>query len=220
MTVSYMVQSRLFQDLLDRRGDTMRGSGHWARYLIGWPASTQGTRYTYTLEKEWTHLPKFHEKARQLLDAFGRRSDAGLITRDVLEFSEDAIAKWISLTNNTESMLQPCGYLSDIKDFASKAVEITGRVAALLHVFSGQEGKISVDTLERAIAIVGWHLEEFKRIFSPGAGIPQEHADALKLEDYLYDNYWCRGFTFAQKNLVLKTVRCVRRHDWMLQSSV
>ena len=204
MTVSYMVQSRLFQDLLDRRGDTMRGSGHWARYLIGWPASTQGTRYTYTLEKEWTHLPKFHEKARQLLDAFGRRSDAGLITRDVLEFSEDAIAKWISLTNNTESMLQPCGYLSDIKDFASKAVEITGRVAALLHIFSGQEGKISVDTLERAIAIVGWHLEEFKRIFSPGAGIPQEHADALKLEDYLYDNYWCRGFTFSQKNLVLK----------------
>ena len=204
LTVAYMVQSQIFQNLLDRKGDSMRGSGHWARYLIGWPASTQGTRYTYSLDRQWIHLPKFHEISYRLLEEFDRRSRAGAMTRDVLEFSEDAIAKWISLTNNTESMLQPCGYLSDIKDFASKAVEITGRVAALLHVFSGQEGKISVDTLERAIAIVGWHLEEFKRIFSPGAGIPQEHADALKLEDYLYDNYWCRGFTFAQKNLVLK----------------
>lgn len=39
--------------------------------------------------------------------------------------------------------------------------------------------------------------------FSP-AVIPQEQRDAQVLEHYLFVNYWCRGFTFAQKNLVLR----------------
>ena len=95
VTVSYMVQREVLKELLERRGAVMRGSGHWARYLIGCPASTQGTRYTYRLDKEWRHLPKFHERVRELLDEFGRRVDAGMIERTTLEFSEDAIPRWI-----------------------------------------------------------------------------------------------------------------------------
>jgi len=204
VTVSYMVQRRVLKELLDRRGDVMRGSGHWARYLIGCPASTQGTRYIYDIDNQWCHLPKFHERMRELLDEFGHRLDAGVLGRTILEFSDDAIVSWIDLTNQTESMLRPWGYMHDIKDFASKALEIAGRVAALLHVFSKQEGKISVDTLNRAVAIVEWHLHEFKRLFSPEIAIPQEHADAQVLEHYLFVNYWCRNFAFAQKNLVLR----------------
>lgn len=214
VTVSYMVQRQVLKELLDRRGDVMRGSGHWARYLIGCPASTQGTRYTYHLNKDWHHLPKFHERMRELLDEFGRRVDAGVAERTTLEFSDDVHPRWIELANHTETMLQPWGYMHDIKDFASKALEIAARVAALLHVFSKQEGKISVDTLNRAIAIVEWHLHEFKRIFSPTT-IPQEHVDAQVLEHYLFLNYWCRNFTFAQKNLVLRNgpVRPASRLD-------
>lgn len=203
VTVSYMVQRRVLKELLDRRGDVMRGSGHWARYLIGFPASTQGTRYTYRLEKEWCHLPKFHERMRELLDEFGRRIDAGAVERTTLEFCDDAIPRWIEMTNYTESLLQPSGYLHDIKDFASKALEIAARVAALFHIYSKQEGKISVDSLNRAIGIVEWHLHEFKRIFSP-VEIPQEHRDAQVLEHYLFVNYWCRNYLFAQKNMVLR----------------
>lgn len=203
VTVSYMVQRQVLKELLDRRGDVMRGSGHWARYLIGCPASTQGTRYTYHLDKEWLHLPKFHERMRELLDEFGRRVEAGMVDRTTLEFCDDAIPRWIEVTNRTESMLQPWGYLHDIKDFASKALEIAARIAALLHVYSKQEGKISVESLNRAIIIVEWHLHEFKRIFSPMA-IPQEHRDAQVLEHYLFVNYWCRNYNFAQKNMVLR----------------
>lgn len=218
VTVSYMVQRQVLKELLDRRGDVMRGSGHWARYLIGCPASTQGTRYTFHLDKEWCYLPKFHERMRELLDEFGRRVDAGVVERTTLEFSDDAIPRWIELTNETETMLQPWGYMHDIKDFASKALEIAARVAALLHVFSKQEGKISVESLNRAIAIVDWHLHEFKRIFS-SASVPQEHRDAQVLEHYLYVNYWCRSFTFAQKNLVLRNgpVRPASRLDAALE---
>jgi hypothetical protein len=218
VTVSYMVQRQVLKELLDRRGDVMRGSGHWARYLIGCPTSTQGTRYTYNLDREWHHLLKFHELVREQLDELGKRIDAGVTERTTLEFSDDAIPLWIEMTNRTESMLQPLGYLRDIKDFASKALEIAARVAALLHVFSRQEGRISAETLNRAITIVEWHLHEFKRIFSP-ATIPQEHRDAQALEQYLFVNYWRQNFTFAQKNLVLRNgpIRPASRLDAALE---
>ncbi|QBY54466.1 YfjI family protein [Cupriavidus oxalaticus] len=216
VTVAYMVQRQVLKQLLDRRGDVMRGSGHWARYLVGCPASTQGTRFTFQLDNDgWCHLPKFHARTRELLGELGRRVDAGTLERMTLEFSEDAIARWIYHSNHVESMLSPSCYLHDIKDFASKVVEITGRVAGLLHVYSMQEGKISVDTLDRAVAIVDWHIDQFKQIFSPEAAIPQEQADAQVLENYLHTQYWSRNLTFAQKNLVLRNgpVRPASRLD-------
>lgn len=216
VTVSYMVQSAVLEDLLERRGNIMRGSGHWARYLVGWPASTQGTRYTYHLKQTWHHLPRFHERVTELLDEYGRRVDAGVVERTTLAFSEEATARWIELMNQTESQIAPWGNWHDIKDFASKMVEITGRVAAILHVFSKQEGKkISVDTLNRAVAIIGWHLQEFKRIFSPQCVMPQAEVDAQKLEGYLHSQYWKRGFQAAAKNEVLHNgpVRPVSRLD-------
>lgn len=216
VTVSYMVQSQVLQKFLDRRGDIIRGSGHWARYLVAWPASTQGFRSCLHLQNtEWHDLEKFHELMRQLLDEFGRRVDAGVTTRATLEFSQEAIVRWTEIANHVERDIGPRGHLHDIKDFASKFMEIAGRVAALLHIFSEQEGKISDATLERAVRIVEWHADEFKRIFNPEGGVPQELADAQVLEKYLHNQYWCMGLRFAQKNLVLKNgpIRPVSRLD-------
>jgi len=205
VVVSLMVQYPVLQDLLDKRGKVLRGSGFWARYLIGYPESTIGKHHVFNLDqKKLVHLPKFHERMRELLDEFAQRIDDGnLIKHTELEFSDDAKALWLDVGNQIESMLHPLGYLHDIKDFASKSLEIAGRVAALLHVFSKQEGKISKDTLNSAVTIMGWHQQEFKRIFSPQS-IPQEQLDAQVLEYYLTANYWSRGFSSAQKNLVLR----------------
>lgn len=204
VTVSFMIQPQVLEELLHRRGKYLRGSGHWARYLIAYPASTQGTRFMYKLDNEWIHLPKFHARIRELLDESGRRIDAGKVERVTLEFDEDAMAKWLVFANTIESQLIPLGYLHDINDFASKSMEIAGRIAALFHVFSKQEGKISVDTLNRAVSIVDWHLHEFKRLFSPELAIPQEQADAQVLESFLYTRFWCQNFNYVLKNVVLK----------------
>ena len=204
VTVSFMIQPLVLEEYLHKRGKYMRGSGHWARYLMAYPASTQGTRFTYDLKKEWVHLPKFHARMRELLDEFGRRSDVGVKERSILEFDEDARSSWVEFSNKIESQLTPLGYLHDIKDFASKSMEVVGRIAALFHVFSKQEGKISVDTLNRAVSIVDWHLHEFKRLFSPEFAIPQEQADAQVLEEYFYTKLWNRNYSFTLKNAALK----------------
>jgi hypothetical protein len=82
---------------------------------------------------------------------------------------------------------------------------IVGRVAALMHKFSKQAGKISVDTFKRAWMIVDWHMHEFKRIFSPQmqGGVPQVQGNAQTLEEYLHRAYRCRGHQVAPKNNVL-----------------
>ncbi|MFV8624996.1 YfjI family protein [Ralstonia nicotianae] len=215
VTLSYQVQSAVLNDLLRRRGDVMRGSGHCARYLVAYPPSTQGTRIKYRLDGEFCHLPKFHKRLREVLDEWERRINAGATERTILEFAEDAIRRWVVLANELESSLGPDGPQHDIKDHISKALEITGRVAALLHVFSRQEGAISVDTLGRAVDIVAWHIGEFKRIFSPDHAVPQEHGDAEVLARHLWDRYARWNRWVVPKNGVLRNgpVRPVSRLD-------
>lgn len=205
-TVSFMVQEAVLEKYLERRGKVVRGSGHWARYLVAWPASTQGYRFMSFDDSVWEHLPQFHARLVELMDEYDRRRESGDLEPEILEFDDDARAMWITVSNHIEAQLQPLQYLSDIKDFASKSMEIVGRIAALFHKFSKQEGKISVDTLNRACQIIEWHLHEFKRIFSPKTDYPppQGVVDAETLETYLYRVYWLKRATVAQKNCVLQ----------------
>jgi len=205
VSVSFKAHPRIFEELNDRRSGLMRSTGNWARCLIGCPGSTQGTRFTYSLEQEWKKLPKFHARMRWLLEEYDRRVVSGHIERELLEFTEDAKRKWVIYSNQIEHMLQPTGYLHDVKDFASKAMEIACRVAAVLHVFSGQVGQISAESLERAMKIIEWHMHEFKRIFAPHANVDRVQVDVQTLGQFLYRRYWCNGVSIVAKNEVLKS---------------
>lgn len=204
VTVAIMTQWEIFEEFVEKHGKAARGSGHWARYLVGKPASTQGMRFMSHADPIWVHLPVFHERETELLDEYARRIDAGKVDRKLIEFSPEAKSRWIELVNQTEAMIQPWGYLSDIKDFASKAMEIAGRVAAQMHHFTKQEGKITVDTLQRAVRIMEWHLHEFKRIFSQQFEIPRIQREMQVLIRYLHSNYWMHGSRKALRNDVLR----------------
>jgi len=202
VAVSLLVQPSAFKELNDDKGENLRGSGHWARYLIGWPESTQGTRYTNTLEHDWKFLPQFHVKMKQVLEEHAERKKLGNDERKVLKFTERAKVRCLELINKTEELIGPWAYFSDIKDAASKAVEVMGRIAALLHVFSGEEGDVSLETLDRAVELYNWHAEEFKRIFSTEAAVTPAMADAHTLENYLLRTVWNSGYTWVKKNQV------------------
>lgn len=204
LTMSIMVQPIVLKDYLRRHGDLARGSGFWARMLVGAPASTQGWRFVYWYNEQWVHLHGFHARVKELLEEYDRRLADGPIKREVLEFSPDAVARWIGMSNQIEAMLQPFGYLNDIKDFASKAMEITGRIAALLHFFTKIEGKISSNALHCAFSIVGWHIDEFKRLFGQNLGTTEIQSDAKALEFYLHTRHYQGGPPTAPRNAVLR----------------
>lgn len=193
VSIWIMTQEEVLTAYCEKRGKLAKGSGHWARYLVGFPLTTKGTRWVPLDEPIWEHLPKFHERIRELLVQFQDMMASGKIELEVIEFSEDAKARWIQQANNTEWMIRPGEYMSDIDDFASKTMELVARLAASMHFFAGDGGKISLDTLERAIEIVAWHVGEFKRLFAAKPVMQQEQVDAFDAAMWLRTRIW-RGW--------------------------
>ncbi|CAJ9727237.1 Uncharacterised protein [Burkholderia pseudomallei] len=203
VSVSFMVQSAVLEAFLERRGKVMRGSGNWARYLVAWPESTQGSRFMPYMEPVWHYLPVFHARMIELVAERERQLASGHIEVDVIEFDDDARVAYVNLQNHLEPMLRPMQFLNDIKDFASKAAEMTGRLAGLFHKFSAQQGKITGDMFHRAWAIVEWHMLEFKRIFSPPAIPLQAEQDADVLLPNLHTELNRRGVNeIAESDIV------------------
>ncbi|MBS7459049.1 DUF3987 domain-containing protein, partial [Coralloluteibacterium stylophorae] len=203
LTISMMVQEKVFKAFMDKRGEIARASGHLARYLVAWPASTQGFRFMSLKDPVWEHLPRFHDRAAELLAAAHKRQTSGDHSRKKLSFTPEAKELWVRTQNDIEPRLHQSGDLASVRDFASKSMEITGRVAAILHHFSGQEGDcISMETLERALDVVGWHFDEFISLFGDKNDEPEHVKDVRTLGRYLWSRYWQAGFGMAMRNEV------------------
>jgi len=202
VSVSIMTQKAPLQAYMEKRGSVAKGSGHWARYLVGWPASTQGFRWVNPNEQQWEHLPNFHARISELLRKHQAMIESGMITRELIEFSDDAKARWFALASETEVLLREGQYLSDINDFASKVMEILARLAAALHYFGGEGGRITLDTLERSFAIINWHVGAYKTLFSPQFVVPQDQLDAQAIARYLRLHSWLgpTSDTYVPKN--------------------
>ena len=190
MTIFIQTQTKVFNRYMERHGDIARSSGHFARYLVGWPTSTQGYRTVSYNELSWEHLPQLHTVYTTMIDRYQAMVRTGRIVRTVVEFGDDAKARWFDIAVRTESMLRPGDYLNDIHDFGAKAMENVGRVAALFHYISGEKGAITLDTLNRAFAVVSWHIDEAKRLFSADFVQPQDVVDAQAIAWYLRKRHW------------------------------
>jgi hypothetical protein len=205
VTLSFMVQQEVFADFMSKRGELARATGHWARYLVAFPTSTQGFRWMSLQEPVWTHLVKFHQRVIDLLEAANTRRLSGDVSRRRLVFSPEAKELYVHVQNYVEPQLKPGGPLSRVRDFASKCLEISGRVAAIFHHFSGQEGNIiSRETFQRAVDVVRWHLSEAMRLFGSSDEMSQDLKDVINLRLYLHRQYWTNGFAQAPRNDVRK----------------
>jgi len=215
-TISIMVQPHVLNKFLAKHGALAHGSGHWARYLIARSPSIQGFRPPILSDRTHVDLVPFHARVAELLRDYLEKAKAGSITRDVLEFDDAAKRLWVNIASNVEMDIQPGCYLHDIGDFASKYMDIVGRIATLLHYFeantesfsadsharAAQIGKISTDTLQRAEEIAVWHLHEYKSVFSLEIQRSPEQIDADSVFDYLDRKYFRRDCLEVSKNLV------------------
>lgn len=200
ITVAFAIPPAQFFDMGKKKIDMLRASGYFARTLFCYPRSTQGTRYVKEVNTDFRYLRAFHQIIEKCLHKYGEQIDSGRVHRDCLEFSAEAFLTWARLVNHAEDYIKPGAVFSEMKDVASKAVEMMCRVAALLHIFSGQTGKIAQSTLESAANIVDWYMEEFRRIFTPGLLIPVEQQYANLLYDFLARKLAEEGITQYEKN--------------------
>jgi len=201
-TISIMVQPAVLSKFLAKHGAITHGSGHWARYLIARSPSIQGYRDPATINPELVDLVPFHNRIVELLVRYLEKSKDTAFQRDVLEFDDNAKLLWFHIASNVEDDIKPGRYLSDIGDFASKYMDIVGRISAILHYFEDMPGKISRDTLARAEEIASWHLHEYKQVFSLENQRSPEQIDADTVYGYLYSRCFRRNRMSVSKNYV------------------
>jgi len=221
VSISMMVQEAVLMMSVSKRGNLFRHSGHAARYLFANPPSKQGYRMQFLLDHKWECLGEFHRRLQDFLDQFEAKRNAGDLEHEVMTFSEDATKLWKERAYEVEGLIRTGGAWCEIRDFASKALEHTGRVAALLHKFCRQDGPISADTFARAWQIVSWHAEEFKRLFTEQPEELKFKADVETLTRHLHTAYYLQNMNGVPKNVLLRTgpLRPVSRLtaalDWM-----
>lgn len=185
LTMGLAVQADTVRNFFDNSRGLARGTGFLARFLVAWPTSTQGTRLFKEPPAAWPKLTLFSERITQLLNKFPELNEAGGISPITLDFSNDAKKSWVDFHNDVESELKQGGDLTDAKDVASKAADNVARLSALFHLYEWQSvGAINQDLVERAIAIVTWHLYEAKRFLNQIA-IPEHINNSIKLDDYI-----------------------------------
>jgi putative DNA primase/helicase len=185
LTFGLMVQPEALRGFLERAGTLPRGSGFIARFLIAWPASTQGTRGYRVAPATMPAVDRFGARVRELLEMpLLTHADGGLQPAE-LALSPAAHAAWVQAHDRIERALASGGELSDIRDVAAKAAENIARLAALFHVLAhGPVGVIDTDDVHAASNVIRWHLYEARRLLSD-LDISTDLAAAIRLDNWL-----------------------------------
>ncbi|WP_185640695.1 DUF3987 domain-containing protein [Burkholderia sp. Bp9142] len=189
LTVALQVQEATIRNFFEKSGTLARGMGFWARFLLAWPKSTQGTRLFKEAPESWPYLAMFNQRIEAILRTPTPMDGVGRLQPQLLMLSPDAKAEWVAFHDAVEVQLRDGGELFDVRDVASKAADNTARLAALFHVFSGTTGPIDADSLKQASSIVAWHLSEAKRFFAELV-LSDEEINAARLDSWLIEQ--CR----------------------------
>ena len=184
LTLNLMMQPLLLEQLGGQSIGIHRQSGFLARCLMAYPKSSMGNRFYQEPPDDFSYLESLENRLQDCLDVSKKLTQAGCINLPTLHMSVEAKKHWVHFFNETESGVSHHGQWSNIKDFASKAPENVVRLAALFHLYSGNEGDINSEHMEQAIAIISWHLFETRRIFSMRSE-KEEILEAQRLLDWL-----------------------------------
>jgi putative DNA primase/helicase len=165
LTFGVMVQPEAWRGFMARSGALPRGTGFIARFLIAWPASTQGQRLYRPAPTEMPTVEQFNRRIRELLDLPLTTDANGGLVLPVLDLSPAAHREWVQAHDTIEHQLGSDGSYAPIRDVAAKAAENIARLAGLMHLLEhGPVGAIGRECVESATRLVLWHLQEAHRL--------------------------------------------------------
>lgn len=212
LTVAFMTQPAAFGSFVSHNGEILRGSGLWARFLVGKPSSTQGYRELDCSTVSLEHSKKFNERIKALLELNVDVLKKGKRTRQTISFSPEAADLWVQMFNEIEAGIRVGGRFEGAGDMASKLADNISRVAALVHIFEGESETISLASLRFAIDYCTWCSDEFYRIFMP---LPEVEVNAAKLLRYLKDERQAGCRELKKNDILIYGPKCVRKRDWL-----
>lgn len=192
------VQLTVFESFMGQ--GIAEGQGFLSRVLLSAPKPLAGTRPWVKPDQAKNHLQTlapFYAKVATLYQSIAFNEEdplrenpqgnpaSGLKLRNISCEEEEALALLENFYAYGESKIGLGGVFHDIKDFVSKAIENTLRIAATLTLFENPTAStITLDTLQTAIEIVNFYMSEHLFIRSSG----EESNEALLLT-WLYKKY-------------------------------
>ena len=185
LTFGVMVQPEAWRGFMARAGALPRGTGFIARFLIAWPASTQGQRLYRPAPAEMPAVERFNRRIRELLDMPLITDANGGLVPTILDLSPSAHAAWVQAHDTIERELGGDGSYAPVRDVAAKAAENIARLAALLHLLEhGPTGTIGLNCVECAMKLVVWHLQEAHRLLGD-LDAPPAMSAAIRFDAWL-----------------------------------
>ncbi|TEN61516.1 DUF3987 domain-containing protein [Pseudomonas aeruginosa] len=199
LSIGIGVQPGIFQEYLERKGELGKASGFFARSLIFYPKSTQGTRFISG--EVQVSMDGYTKRMEELLEENARKFDAKDANKLIVEFSAEAGGELIRIHNKIEKEIQCGGRYERARDHASKLTENISRVAALLHFFETGGTQISLPELSAVEKIVMGCSVVYKRLFSFS---PQVVTDGDALISWLRARCDSSVFRRTRRNEILQ----------------
>jgi hypothetical protein len=187
LVVHFMIQPNYVPELL---GDpVLRQQGFLSRLLIAWPRSRIGFRADPSDDDEETVATPAEEEFRRRIHALvSRYASAELERGKPLRIETEGRKLWRAYSNEIERAQQPGALYAELSDVAGKSAEMAGRLAGILTLYDKPGATtVTAKTMQRAIAIARWYLNEALRISETGMLRP-EIVDAIALLKWLREH--------------------------------
>lgn len=179
LTMALMAQPSVISNFMGRRGEEARGTGFLARFLVAKPKPKAGERTNSMGSAARPRKKAFDNRIREIFET------PLPAIRQTLTFSEPAKTLWFEINKYIEEQMQESGLFYYMKDHASKLLENTSRVAAVLHAFersSTDEVEIDLFTLKFSWRFAQACSGHFAKNL---ANEPQIITDTCELANYL-----------------------------------
>jgi hypothetical protein len=186
MSSNLMIQPDVFSNILNKRGDELRGSGYLSRTIFCFPQSNIGQRPILTTKQYTKKTELLHSRLGSLCIQLLLFLSNPKSKRKQLQLDQEAEQLWINFANDTESKAKPGCLYHLVPDHSSKLAENVLRTAGVIHAVEYGEGDISAKTLNTAIQICIQSSKDFVECFVP---LPQDVVDGQKLQKYLHNNF-------------------------------
>lgn len=200
LAAHWMMQPVIAEKVL---GDPeMQGQGLLARCLLAAPDTTAGTR-KHNGKNPWDEpaIIKYAERMNELtvLEPAVRDDHPGELDPRVLKVGR-AAGQWRTFYDWIEERMAPNKPFAQIRPYASKAADISLRIAGVLTIVEKPDAtELSVRAMDGAIKIMTWHLAEAMRLVV-GAAIPEKVKRAEAVQRWC----WQRGTLEIDSRTILQ----------------
>lgn len=150
LTVGVMIQPAVLVAIA--KNGAFRGRGLLARFLFSQPPSNVGHRLVDAKAVPESVQAAYDDTVRDLATTLAEWEDPA-----ILKLEDEALTELLAFASKVEPQLQPAARLGHVRDWGSKLVGATARLAGLLHLAADPADSwrrtVGVDTVRNAITM-------------------------------------------------------------------